>query len=69
MNSEPPVSNRTLHQHEIYTKQRMHLQRLQEIAIAGKRRVDLGNTWKRTRLNGAPAVAARCPGHRCRHDG
>ena len=44
MNSEHPVSNQPLHQTELYRKQRMHQQRLTEIAMGG-RRSDLGNRW------------------------
>ena len=45
MNSEQPVSNQTIHQIELYRKQVMHEQRLREIAVGGKRRAELGNSW------------------------
>lgn len=49
MNSELPVSNRTIHNLDLYNKQRMHRQRLYEIAVSGKRRADLGNSWQKSR--------------------
>ena len=46
MNSETPVSNRTVHEIELSNRHKMHLQRLHEIRVAGKRRGDLGNLWR-----------------------
>ena len=45
MNSETPVANRTVHALELSNRHRMHLQRLHEISVAGKRRAKLGNSW------------------------
>ena len=46
MNSELPVSNRTVHAAEVAHKQRMHKQRLADIATSSKRREQLGNSWR-----------------------
>ena len=45
MNAETPVSNQTVHMLDLANRQRMHKQRLAEIAIGGKRRAPLGNQW------------------------
>jgi hypothetical protein len=53
MNTEPPVSNRTVHELELQQRHRMHQQRLNDIQ-QGKRRRDLGNQWRKGPLQSRP---------------
>ena len=46
INAETPVANRTVHELEQTNRHRMHMQRLHDISVSGKRRADLGNSWK-----------------------
>ena len=46
INAETAVSNKTVAQTDLYKRQQMHLQRLHEISVGGKRREPLGNSWR-----------------------